>query len=196
MDSNFINDFLGAGGAVVWVLLPAFVANATATLPRGAGPPMDLGRAWPGDGRRVFGTSKTWSGFLVGGAIGTAVGVLEAWLILLAPPNYAVVPVLAPSVAAAIPFALLVAYGAMTGDAIGSFIKRRFGRPSGERTLFLDQFPFVLVPIALGFVFYTPLFVAVFVNWEAVIWLVILTLGLHALFNWIGFHAGLKKVPW
>ncbi|MFZ0699535.1 MAG: CDP-2,3-bis-(O-geranylgeranyl)-sn-glycerol synthase [Thermoplasmata archaeon] len=196
MDSNFLNDFLGAGGAVVWVLLPAFVANATATLPRGAGPPMDFGRVWPRDGRRLFGPSKTWSGFLVGGAVGSAVGVLEAWLILLAPPNWAVVPVLAPSVLAAIPLAVMIAYGAMTGDAIGSFIKRRMDRPSGARTLFLDQFPFVLVPIGLGFAFNTGLFWAVFGNWEAVIWLVILTLGLHALFNWIGYHAGLKKVPW
>lgn len=196
MDPNVLNNFLGDGGAVVWVLLPAFVANATATLPRGAGPPMDFGRIWARDGRRVLGPSKTWSGFLVGGAIGAAVGVFEAWLILLAPPNWALVPVLAPNVLAAIPFALLIAYGAMTGDAIGSFVKRRLGRPSGERTPLLDQFPFVLVPIALGFTLYTPLFAGVFVNWEAVIWLVMLTLGLHALFNWIGYHAGVKKVPW
>lgn len=196
MDSTLLNDFLGDGGAVIWVLLPAFVANATATLPRGAGPALDFGRLWPGDGRRVFGPSKTWSGFLVGGAIGAIVGVFEAWLILLAPPNWAVVPVLAPSALAALPLAVLIAYGAMTGDAIGSFIKRRMDRPSGARTLFLDQFPFVLVPIALGFAFSPVLFRAVFGNWEAVLWLVILTLGLHALFNWIGYHAGLKKVPW
>lgn len=196
MASNFLTDFIGVGGAVVWVLLPAFVANATATMPHGVGPPMDFGRTWARDGRRILGPSKTWSGFLYGGAFGAAVGLLEAWLILLAPPSYSVVPVLAPSVLAALPLAVIVGFGAMTGDAIGSFIKRRLGRASGARTLFLDQFPFVLVPIALGFAFYTSLFVSVFGNWEAVIWLAILTLGLHALFNWIGYHAGLKEVPW
>ena len=157
---------------------------------------MDFGRTWPRDGRRLLGTSKTWSGFLVGGALGMLIGLLEAQLILLAPPSLAVVPVLAPTLAAAVPVAVLVAYGAMTGDAIGSFVKRRLGRPSGARTWFLDQFPFVLVPILLGFALYPGVFVPTFVNWEAVIWVVLLTLLLHIGFNWVGYKAGLKKVPW
>ena len=182
--------------AVIWVLLPAFSANALATLPRGYGPPMDFGRLWPPDGRRVLGSSKTWSGFLVGGFLGMAIGLVEAYVILLAPPNLAVVPTLAPSVLAAVPVVALIAFGAMAGDAIGSFIKRRLGRPSGARTWILDQFPFVLVPIGLGLIFYPALFLATFANWEAVIWVILLTLLLHVGFNWVGYKAGLKKVPW
>ncbi len=182
--------------AVIWVLLPAFSANALATVPRGAGPAMDFGRSWPWDGRRVLGTSKTWSGFLVGSILGIVVGLVEAWLILLAPPNLAVVPTFAPSVVAAIPVVAVIAVGAMIGDAIGSFIKRRMNRPSGSRVWLLDQFPFVLVPIALGFALYPSLFLATFANGEAIIWLVLLTILLHLGFNWVGFKAGLKKVPW
>ena len=189
-------DPIASLAAVIWVLLPAFGANALATLPKGRGPPMDFGRTWPWDGRRILGTSKTWSGFLVGGSLGMAIGLLEAQLILLAPPNLAVVPVLAPTLAAAVPVVALVAFGAMTGDAIGSFAKRRLGRPSGSRTWLLDQFPFVLVPILVGFALYPSLFVAAFANWEAVIWVVLLTLLLHIGFNWVGYKAGLKKVPW
>ena len=189
-------DPIASLAAVIWVLLPALSANALATLPRGYGPPMDFGRRWPGDGRRVLGPSKTWSGFLVGGALGMVIGLVEAYLILLAPPNLAVVPTIAPTVVAAVPVVALVAFGAMTGDAIGSFIKRRIGRPSGARTWGLDQFPFVIVPIVLGLLLYPALFVPTFWNWEAVIWVVLLTLGLHVLFNWIGHKAGLKRVPW
>jgi CDP-2,3-bis-(O-geranylgeranyl)-sn-glycerol synthase len=185
-----------SGLAVLWLLLPAYIANAFATLPRGRGPPMDLGRIWRRDGRRVLGPSKTWSGFLVAGFAAMPFGLLEAWLILLAPPNLAVVPVLAPSVLDAVPLAAILTFGAMAGDALGSFVKRRLDRPSGTRTLLLDQLPFVLVPIALGFAFYPSLFAGVFGHWEAVLWLAVLTLGLHAAFNWIGFKAGLKKVPW
>ena len=185
-----------SGLAVLWLMLPAYIANSFATLPRGRGPPMDFGRTWPGDGRRVLGPSKTWSGFLFAGFAAMPFCLLEAWLILLAPPNLALVPVLAPSVAAAIPLAALLTFGAMTGDAIGSFLKRRLGRPSGSRTFFLVQLPFVLVPIALGCAVYPSLFLGVFGHWEAVLWLAVLTLGLHAAFNWIGFKAGLKKVPW
>lgn len=182
--------------AVLWLLLPSYAANAIATLPRGRGPPLDFGREWKRDGRRVFGPSKTWSGFLVAGFFAMPICCLEAWLILLAPPNLQVVPVLAPTVVAAIPLAAILTFGAMTGDALGSFVKRRLGRESGARTILLDQLPFVLVPIALGFVFYPSLFASVFGHWEAVLWLLVYTLGLHVAFNWIGFKVGLKRVPW
>ncbi len=182
--------------AVIWVLLPAWVASALATIPRGVGPPMDFGRSWPGDGRRILGPSKTWSGFLFGGFAAIPVGLLEAALILAAPGNLAVVPQLAPSVESAVPVVALSAFGAMTGDALGSFVKRRLGRPSGARAILLDQLPFVAVPIALGLWLYPSLFVPVFVGWEAALWVIVLTVGLHAAFNWIGYHARLKKVPW
>jgi CDP-2,3-bis-(O-geranylgeranyl)-sn-glycerol synthase len=182
--------------AVLWVLLPAYLASAFATLPRGRGPPMDLGRTWPRDGRRILGPSKTWSGFLFGATLAVPFGLLEAWLILLAPPNLALVPRWASSVAGAIPVVALVTYGAMTGDALGSFVKRRLGLTSGTRALVLDQLPFVAVPIVLGLVLDPGLFAPTFLSWEALLWLLVLTFGLHAVFNWIGFHAGVKKVPW
>ena len=190
-----LDPFLASALAVLWVLLPSYIANAFATLPRGRGPPMDLGRNWS-DGRRILGPSKSWSGFLFAGFAAMPFCLLEAWLILLAPPNLQLVPVLAPSVAAAVPLAAILTFGAMGGDALGSFVKRRLGRESGARTLLLDQLPFVLVPIGIGLAVYPHLFVGVFASWEAVIWLLVYTLGLHAAFNWVGFKAGLKKVPW
>jgi len=181
---------------VLWLLLPAYIANAFATLPRGRGPPMDFGRTWPRDGERVLGPSKTWSGFLFAGFAAMPFGLLEAWLILIAPPSLRLVPVLAPTVAAAVPLAALLTFGAMTGDALGSFVKRRLRRPSGTRTFLLDQLPFVLVPVGLGFAAYPALFGQVFGSGYAVVWVLVFTLGLHAVFNWVGFQAGLKRVPW
>ncbi|HTW39290.1 MAG TPA: CDP-archaeol synthase [Thermoplasmata archaeon] len=191
-----LNAFESSALAVLWLLLPAYVANAIATIPRGRGPPMDLGQNWPGDGRRLFGPSKTWSGFLFGGFVAMPVGLLEAWLILMAPPSLQLVPRLAPTLVAAIPVVALLTFGGMTGDAVGSFVKRRLGRPSGARTILLDQLPFVLVPIAVGLAVYPALFLGVFASWEGIFWLLVYTLGLHTVFNWIGYKAGLKKVPW
>jgi CDP-2,3-bis-(O-geranylgeranyl)-sn-glycerol synthase len=191
-----LDPFVAAGLSVLWLLLPTYIANAFATLPRGRGPPMDFGRVWARDGRRVLGPSKTWSGFLAGSVGAIPFGLLEAWLILLAPPSLRLVPVLAPTVLAALPVAAILTFGAMTGDALGSFVKRRLDRPSGARTFLLDQLPFVLVPIALGLVLYPTLFWGVFGSGYAVFWLLVYTLGLHAVFNWVGYKAGLKKVPW
>ncbi|MCI4333257.1 MAG: CDP-2,3-bis-(O-geranylgeranyl)-sn-glycerol synthase [Thermoplasmata archaeon] len=181
---------------VLWVLLPAMIANATATLPKGRGPPMDFGRVWKRDGRRVLGTSKTWSGFWFGTLFAVPFGLLEAYLILIAPPNLAIVPSYGPTVLAAVPLVVLLSAGAMTGDALGSFVKRRLGRESGARTLLLDQLPFVLLPIAIGLLVYPSVFVATFFSLEALAWVLIYTLGLHAAFNYVGYWAGLKKVPW
>jgi CDP-2,3-bis-(O-geranylgeranyl)-sn-glycerol synthase len=157
---------------------------------------MDLGRIWRRDGRRVLGPSKTWSGFLVGATLAVPFGMLEAALILAAPPNLALVPRWAPTVLGALPVVALVTYGAMAGDALGSFLKRRLGTPSGGRAFVLDQLPFVAAPILVGMAVDPQLFVTVFASWEALLWLLVFTLGLHAVFNWIGFHAGLKQVPW
>jgi CDP-2,3-bis-(O-geranylgeranyl)-sn-glycerol synthase len=194
--SPVLNPFLSSGLAVLWLLLPAYIANAFATLPRGRGPPMDLGRIWRRDGRRILGPSKTWSGFLFAGFAAIPFCLLEAWLILLAPPFLRLVPVLVPTVLAALPLAAILTFGAMSGDALGSFVKRRLDRPSGTRTLLLDQMPFVLVPIAVGLAVYGPLFWGVFGNLYGIVWLLVFTLGLHTVFNWIGYKAGLKKVPW
>jgi CDP-2,3-bis-(O-geranylgeranyl)-sn-glycerol synthase len=180
---------------VLWVLTPVYVANAFATLPRGRGPPMDFHRNWP-DGRRVLGASKTWSGFLFGTFAAAPIALLQAQLILLAPPDLQLVPVYGATVLAAVPIALLLTGGALSGDALGSFLKRRLGYKSGDRVLGLDQLPFVLLPIGLGLVLYPAVFWGTFVSLEALLWVLVLTLGLHTLFNWIGFHLGAKTVPW
>ncbi|MCI4373261.1 MAG: CDP-2,3-bis-(O-geranylgeranyl)-sn-glycerol synthase [Thermoplasmata archaeon] len=191
-----LNPIFASALAVLWLMIPVYIANAFATIPKGRGPPMDLGWTWPWDGRRILGPSKTWSGFLFAGFATIPFGLFLAWLILVAPPVWQVVPVLTPTVWDAIPLAALLSFGAMTGDALGSFVKRRLNRSSGSRTIFLDQLPFVVVPIALGLIFYRSLFWGVFGSVEAVLWLIFYTLVLHALFNWIGYKVGLKKVPW
>jgi len=191
-----VDPWLASLMAVLWLLTPAYIASALATLPRGRGPPMDFGRSWRRDGRRVLGPSKTWSGFFTGGFAAMPFGLIEAGLILAAPPNWKLVPVMAPTLLAAVPFVAMLTFGAMTGDALGSFVKRRLDRESGSRAILLDQLPFVLVPIGLGFALYPSVFVPVFVNGWGLLWLLVFTLGLHTLFNWIGYRAGLKKVPW
>ncbi|MCI4362289.1 MAG: CDP-archaeol synthase [Thermoplasmata archaeon] len=191
-----VDPHLRVAADVLWVLLPALIANATATVPRGRGPPMDFGRVWPWDGRRVLGPSKTWSGFWFGTLFAMPFGLLEAYLILIAPPDLAIVPQFGASVLTAVPVVFLLSAGALTGDAFGSFLKRRLGRPSGGRAILLDQLPFVLVPIGVGIVLFPSVFVTTFDSLEAIAWLLIYTLGLHALFNYIGYWAGLKKVPW
>ena len=45
----------------LWLILPAYVANASAVLV-GGGTPVDSGKNWK-DGKRILGDGKTWRGF-------------------------------------------------------------------------------------------------------------------------------------
>lgn len=181
---------------MLWLLLPALIANATATLPRGRGPPMDLGRTWPHDGRRILGPSKTWSGFLCGTLFPLPIGLLQTWLVLIAPPSLQLVPAFGPTLLAAVPVILLLTGGALAGDAVGSFIKRRRGMGSGQRAFLLDQLTFVIVPVGLGVVLVPSVFLAAIGGLEAVLWLLLFSVGLHVAFNYVGYWVGLKPVPW
>ena len=186
--------------SALWVLIPVYVANASATLSRGKGPRMDGGRLWR-DGRPLLGASKTWLGFFVGALLGTLVGLFLAELILLAPPNLRLVPRFGNDLTSSLLPAALLGFGALTGDAVGSFVKRRLGRASSAPFPLLDQLPFLLLPLLLLGLFAPSLFVAAF--WPgplegvlAVAWVVLLTLFLHTSFNWVGYFIGAKRVPW
>ncbi|MEE9164043.1 MAG: CDP-archaeol synthase, partial [Thermoplasmata archaeon] len=110
-----------------WFFLPAYVANPAAVLV-GGGTPMDFG-AKLRDGRRVFGDGKTWRGFIGGGLIGVALGTIM-WASTLpfpgTPFSYGPFPVFLGIVAA-------LSFGALLGDLLGSFLKRRWGIDRGEK---------------------------------------------------------------
>jgi CDP-2,3-bis-(O-geranylgeranyl)-sn-glycerol synthase len=191
---------LALAGAV-WALLPAFVANALAPLSRGKGPKMDFGRTLKRDGRPVLGSSKTWAGFFIGGFLGLLVGIFEDFLYLAAPPSLQIIPSFGSTLMLAIPPVALLSFGALAGDALGSFIKRRIGVPSGGSAPLLDQLPFVLLPMLLLGLAYPSIFLASFwpglmVGSLVIAWAVLLTLFLHTSFNWIGYFLRVKKVPW
>jgi CDP-2,3-bis-(O-geranylgeranyl)-sn-glycerol synthase len=114
--------------------MPAYFANGSPVLV-GGGRPIDGGRCWR-DGRRIFGDGKTIRGFFGGVIIGTAIGffqyIVEAWdgVILRA---------------------FLLSFGALLGDLIGSFIKRRLNIERGQPALGMDQLGFMVAGVILIF---------------------------------------------
>ncbi len=114
-----------------WFFLPAYVANPTAVL-FGGGRPMDFGKVLK-DGKRLFGDGKTWRGFGGGISSGIVLGFL-LWgigALAYAPLSYGPFP------DGLLPIVLLPV-GALLGDLVGSFIKRRMGKAKGAPVLGLD----------------------------------------------------------
>lgn len=83
----------------------------------------------------------------------------------------------------------LLSFGALIGDLIGSFIKRRLNLERGQPAPPLDQLDFILGALVFSFIVFIP-------PLEIIIVLVILTPIIHLTANVIGYKLGLKKEPW
>ena len=151
-------------------IFPAYCANATPVLV-GGGLTMDFGKNFY-DGKRVFGSNKTFRGFFFGLTIGILVGFVELFLFDF--------PLL---------FVLLPPLGALLGDLTGAFIKRRLGISPGHLLPIVDQIDFVI-----GALFFSiPLSI---IYWELAVAVILITPPIHLLTNLIAYKLGLKKHPW
>lgn len=177
----------------LWLMTPAFVANPAAVL-FGGGNPIDGGSILR-DGRRLLGDGKTWRGLAGGTLFGMLVGVLQ-WLINLGIGH--------PDVSFGVfPFTILVIFllpfGALLGDILGSFIKRRMGIERGEKAPGLDQYDFLIGAFLFVGIFQTSWFLKHYIYGSAVLGLVaviLLTPALHKIVNVLGYRIGKKEVPW
>lgn len=151
-------------------IFPAYCANATPVL-AGGGLTMDFGKNFF-DGKRLFGSNKTFRGFFFGLSIGILVGLAESVLFEY-PPLFVILPPL----------------GALTGDLFGAFLKRRLGIQPGDLLPIIDQIDFVIGAL----IFSIPLSI---INWSLVLVVLIITPPIHLLTNFGAYKLGLKKHPW
>ncbi len=92
-----------------------------------------------------------------------------------------------------------LAFGALLGDLLGSFIKRRLGIERGRKAPVLDQYDFVLGAFLLTGATFPGWVLAHYMLNEAVfglILIIVLTPVLHRVVNVIGYRIGKKEVPW
>jgi len=162
-------------------ILPAYVANATPiVLKTGSSPPIDMRLKW-GDKRRILGKGKTVLGFILGVAVGTLVGALIASVKLF----YA-------SFETQVMAAFLMSLGAMTGDSLGSFMKRRLNFPRDKPFYMVDQLSFIIVALLFGYIIGS---VPSFVDTAGIVLIIIITIILHVGTNYLAYKLGLKRVP-
>lgn len=170
-----------------WTMLPAYVPNNAAVL-FGGGAPIDGGRTWRGD--RLLGDGKTWRGTAGGILAGALLAVvLNALNSSIATPLDADLP------AFPLPAILALPTGALLGDIVASFIKRRSGRERGASFPLLDQLDFVVLALALTAIAAPEWFAETFTLGVIVVVLV-LTPILHVGTNVVAYWLGLKDEPW
>ncbi len=164
-------------------MLPAYIANPTAVV-FGGGKAIDFGKNWR-DGRRILGDGKTFRGLVGGTACGIVIGLIQRQV---ASGNEIFV---IPSMTAII----TLSFGALLGDMVKSFFKRRAGFERGAELPVIDQLDFVAGAWVLTYVFDPQWFLDNFTFW-IIITVLVLTPVLHRLTNIIGYYIKVKKEPW
>ena len=175
-----------------WFFLPAYMANPGAVL-FGGGAPVDGGRVLA-DGHRLFGDGKTWRGFGGGVFVGTVLGLLL----------WAIGPLLDPDLSSgpmpgALRPILVLPVGALLGDLLGAYVKRRMGKPKGAPAPVLDRYDFYLGAFVLLALLDYEFFLRHYVFGEAIyglLFITVITPILHRVVNILGFRMGKKDVPW
>ena len=161
--------------ALILFLLPPYVANATPPV-LGGGLRMDFSKTFV-DGQPLLGKGKTWRGFLAG----VSAGIITAFILDRLFPLFFSFPVFWTGV--------LSSLGALVGDALGSFVKRRL-KVSGSFQP-LEQLSFIIVALVFAYpvakTFITP-FVLIVV--------IVVTYVVHLVANKVAYFIGVKEVPW
>jgi CDP-2,3-bis-(O-geranylgeranyl)-sn-glycerol synthase len=171
--------------AAFWIMLPAYVPNPVAAA-AGGGRPIDGGKYFS-DGRRIFGDGKTYRGFIIGILAGIIVGIFQ--IFLQTHPAFAFLPVHTYL------SVFLFSFGALLGDLLKSFFKRRLGKERGEKWMIADQYDLVAGAFLLAVIFDYSWVIST-ITLPILVFILILTPVLHRAMNIIGYIAGVKDVPW
>ncbi len=164
----------------VWFILPAWLGNMLACT-FGGGRPIDGGRNFA-DGRPLLGKGKTIRGVCVAIFSAVCVAIVQSFV------NYTFNPLI---------FGLLMGSGAMLGDIVKSFFKRRLNIKSGNPFPPFDQLDFILGAFALyyGIGPYVLNHFYSLSGWT-IVFIFVLTPLAHVLMNVVGYVLGLQDVWW
>ncbi|WP_407374482.1 CDP-2,3-bis-(O-geranylgeranyl)-sn-glycerol synthase [Methanobrevibacter sp.] len=171
----------------LYFILPAYFSNGGA-LAFGGGTPVDF-RKCDSKGNRWIGNGVTWRGLIAGTIIGMITGIIQGYLAptVIAAIGPDLITPIVTDVNNGLLIGFLLGFGAMLGDAIGSFLKRRLGIGRGKPAPILDQLDFIIVALILVS------FVVKF-DWIFVVIAIALTLIIHLIANTGAYLLGLKDV--
>ena len=180
----------------LWYLLPAALANHVAScgnrlwLPRvfrsglaKLAVPIDRGVTW--QGKEIFGKNKTWRGLLIGAITGTLVAGVQA-ILFLGTDFFKRNTLVDYREVNFILFGFCMGAGALSGDLVKSFIKRRLDKPSGKPWFPWDQLDWIIGAILLSSIAYVPPAGSAVVT-------AVLYVGVHLCSDRIVCRMGIKK---
>jgi len=162
----------------LYFILPAYIANMAPVFVKKINfldIPVDFGKKL--NKKPVFGSHKTWRGIVSATIAGGIVFYIQQFLhnygffgkiSLIDYGQYSVL------------FGFVMSFGAIFGDLIKSFFKRRLGIGAGKRFVPFDQIDFIIGALVFSSIFFVPNV------WVWVI-LILLSIPIHIIARHIGF---------
>ena len=174
----------------LWLLLPAYFANMFASLSSKftgfsfLAYPVDFKKSF--GKKRIFGDNKTFRGYVFGILAAVIISIIQyilyqsSFFQSISFYNYEYTPIL---------LGFLLGFGALLGDSIGAFIKRRFNIYPGKRMLVVDQVTFVVFAMVFLCFVYVPSIWVVIAS-------IVMTFILHIVVNHLAFYLKINKNKW
>ncbi len=176
----------------VYFIVPAYFANMAPVIAKRlkiferANKPVDF-NAKAFDGRPLFGKNKTVRGFIFGVAAGIVLVFLQR--ILYAFESFRWISI--TDYSSFLLLGTLMGFGALSGDVIKSFFKRRFNIKPGKKFIPFDQTDFVIGAYLFVFPFYSSM-----ISWELFFSSLIVSFFLHILVNHVAYYLNIRKEKW
>jgi len=175
----------------LYFMLPAYLANMAPVFAQKLGVlkflarPVDGGKTWKG--KPIFGAHKTWRGFVVG----ILAAIVTAWLqgFFYSWNSFRAISFIDYSTVNLWTLGFLFGFGALFGDLVKSFFKRRINLAPGAPWIPFDQLDFVVGAL----IFVAPIY---FPSWPAVVVILLVSFILHVLTNNLGYLLKIKNTRW
>jgi len=172
--------------SVLYFMLPAYFANMAPVFVRKVRfleIPIDFNKKFRG--KPILGKHKTWRGLVFGIFFGIVIAYLQHFLYrysffsnisLIDYNNWLIV-------------GFLLSFGALFGDSVKSFFKRRLGVKPGKPFIPWDQIDYAVGAILFVYITY-PLTIM------QIIAILLISFFGHILINHFGYYLGIREVKW
>lgn len=164
---------------IIWFFLPAYAANISASI-------FKIKPLAKPISEKIFGSHKTYSGFFVGISLAILIAIFQRILFQfdffkkISYLNYSKNFFL---------IGFLLGFGALFGDLIKSFFKRRFNILPGQKWIPFDQIDYTFGALIFSLFIFSP-------SLQFILLAIILNFFLHIFFNHLGFWFGIRKDKW
>ena len=178
----------------LYFFLPAYFVNMTPPLARKANlfnfldKEIDFGKKFLG--QPILGSHKSWRGAILGIVVGLLVVLAQSCLYRF--PAIQKISLLDYGQINIFLFGFLISTGAVFGDLLFAFIKRRLKMEPGVRFIPFDQTNYVIGSA----IFLTAILKIETINWITWATLFILTFLLHIIANRIGYYLKINRAKW